>query len=100
MATDHDVPWTVDRSNVIPREEARFFDIVEAHTDQVQAIFVGHGHLWVHDTLFDTIPVYETASLGNSFANPRIVHLLRCDPSTGLVEVSAGREDVVYLEAD
>jgi hypothetical protein len=100
VATDHDVAWTLDRSNIVPREEARFFDIVEAHADQIRAIFVGHGHLWVRDTLFETIPVYETGSLGKSFANPRNVHLLRCDPSTGLVEVSPGREDVIYLEAD
>ena len=31
----------------------------------IKAIFVGHGHRWVQDTLFDEIKVYET----NSFAD-------------------------------
>ena len=99
IETDHYVPWTVNHSNVIPKDEARVFEIIAAHQDEIRVILVGHGHLWVRDTLFGTIPVYETAALGKSFPDVRNVHLLRCDPATAEVEVHAGR-DVVYSEAD
>ncbi len=99
IQTDHDLPWTVDQSNVVTRDEARVFEILEAHRDDIRAILVGHGHLWVRDTLFDTIEVYETASLGKSFPDVRNVHLLRCDPASGEVVVTPGR-DIDYNEAD
>ncbi len=41
------------------------YAILEAHAEQVMAIFVGHGHWWVEDR-FAGIPVMQGDSVGNS----------------------------------
>ncbi len=38
---------------------------MEKYKHIVKGIFVGHGHRWVKDTLFDVINVYETNSFGD-----------------------------------
>ncbi len=41
------------------------YALLEAHADQVLAIFVGHGHWWVDDR-YAGIPVMQGDSIGNS----------------------------------
>lgn len=54
-------------------QEPRFYEIINSHKDNIKGIFVGHGHLWGHDTLFEKIKVYETASFGDDESNPHII---------------------------
>lgn len=92
IKTDNERFWTLDKSNVVPRSQARFFNAVAKHKDQIKAIFCGHGHVWVKDTLFTTIPVYETSSFGKTFPSVDKYHLATCDPATGKVTVTKGTE--------
>ncbi len=97
IRTDHELQWDL-LSHAIPREDApRFFELLEAHAGQIRAIFVGHGHLWVRDTL-GTIPVYETPSFGKHLPHPDRYHLCRLDGERGTVEIVQGRE-APYIEA-
>jgi len=40
------------------------------YKDVIKGIFVGHGHMWVYDKLFDSIDVYETDSFGDNGCSP------------------------------
>jgi hypothetical protein len=46
-------------------KDDRFMELLSEHREQVRGIFVGHGHMWVHDRLYREIPVWETASFGD-----------------------------------
>jgi len=70
VKTNHFKIWCKAKDLITPEKEPRFFDIVENHSQQIKAIFVGHGHRWVHDRLFSTIKVYETDSFGESKGMP------------------------------
>ena len=39
----------------------------------IKGIFVGHGHLWVRDLLYEQIGVYETESFGDETDHPYLV---------------------------
>lgn len=75
----------------------RFYSIVEAHRDRIEAIFVGHGHLWTKDTLYDTIQVFETSSTGDTNGDTQSFHLVEVSPTRGLVEVVKGNPDGRYM---
>ena len=49
-----------------PETEPRFYAILEKYKDRVKGIFVGHGHRWVQDRLYGSIPAYMAASFGDS----------------------------------
>lgn len=70
LKTDHFKIWCKTKDLITPETEPRFFSMVENHSQQIKAIFVGHGHRWVQDRLFDTIEVYETASFADSKGLP------------------------------
>jgi hypothetical protein len=92
IKTDHERFWTLDKSNIVPRSQTRFYNAVAKRKDQIKAIFVGHGHLWIKDTLFSTIPVFETSSFGKTFPAVDKYHLATCDPATGEVKTTKGSE--------
>jgi len=97
IETDTDLPWTLDQSNVIWQEGNRFFDVARAHLDKIKVIFVGHGHLWMRDRLFDGPLVYETGGLGTPIFSRENYHLVSCDPASGEVDVRPGA-DAIYVE--
>jgi hypothetical protein len=39
---------------------------MRVNNTNIKGIFVGHGHMWVSDVLFDTIKVFETDSFGDA----------------------------------
>ena len=51
-----------------PDTEPRFYDILEKHKDHIKGIFVGHGHRWIQDRLFGSIPATMVASFADSDA--------------------------------
>lgn len=79
------------------QEQDRFYEIAETWKDRILAIFVGHGHVWEHDTLNGTIPVYETGSLGGFGGHPDNMHVVDVDPAGPTVQVTIGRPGVDYL---
>ncbi|MDZ7332777.1 MAG: metallophosphoesterase [candidate division KSB1 bacterium] len=66
LKTDHRRIWCKSKDLITPENEPRFFSLLENHKFQIKAIFVGHGHRWVMDTLFGKIKVFETDSFGES----------------------------------
>lgn len=64
IRTDNFRIWGKPKDLITPENEEKFFSILSKYKDQVKGIFVGHGHMWISDKLFNTIPVYETASFG------------------------------------
>jgi 3',5'-cyclic AMP phosphodiesterase CpdA len=90
LETDTPQTWSLTPDEVVGRDETRVFEVLSAHRDTVRAIFVGHGHLWVKDTLFGTIPVFETAAMGSVMPNIDNYHLLTCNAETGTVDTENG----------
>ncbi len=90
IKTDHERLWTLDKSNIVPRSQTGFYNVAAKYKEQIKAIFVGHGHIWIKDTLFSTIPVYETSSFGKTMPAVDKYHLASCDPATGEVKVTKG----------
>lgn len=70
LKTDHPRIWCKSKDLMTPENEPRFFFLLENHKFQIKAIFVGHGHRWVKDTLFGKIKVFETDSFGESKGLP------------------------------
>ena len=54
-------------------EEPGFYSIMESNKQIIKGIFVGHGHSWVQDVLFDEIKVFETASFGDDEESPFLI---------------------------
>jgi 3',5'-cyclic AMP phosphodiesterase CpdA len=90
----HHPPWTDSESKVwafygsyrIDPEDF-FYDVVRRYKDNVLAIFVGHGHFWQSDTLYGTIPVHETAALGDMLGEADHISVVDIDPVTRQVTV-------------
>ena len=64
METDTDLVWCKPLQATTPQREPEFYALLKQYQKSVKGIFVGHGHRFVKDKLFNTIPVYETASFG------------------------------------
>jgi len=77
--------------------EDSFYDIAETHKDRILGIFVGHGHIWERDAMFETIPVYETGSIGDLGGHPDNIHIVDVDPATPSITVTIGREEAEYF---
>lgn len=56
--------WAKPKDLAKPESEEKYFAILSKYKSNIKGIFVGHGHMWIFDTLFNTIPIYETASFG------------------------------------
>lgn len=81
IRTDNFRIWGKPKDLITPENEEKFFSILSKYKDQVKGIFVGHGHMWIDDKLFNTIPVYETASFGEG--NGLNFYLIEYDPVGG-----------------
>jgi len=66
IETDNFKVWTGPNENVPKSREPQFYQLLSTYRDTIKTILVGHGHLWVSDTLHGTIKVQETASLGET----------------------------------
>ena len=71
-------------------EQDRFYDVVLAFREKIKLIFVGHGHLWAHDTLYESIGVYETGSIGDYLGNKDNVRVVRVNAARDRYEVESG----------
>jgi 3',5'-cyclic AMP phosphodiesterase CpdA len=65
-----------------------FYEIIERRKDRVLAIFSGHWHLWREYTLFDTIPVYLTGSVGDMLGSGENMAVVRVDPDLWTIDVT------------
>jgi len=74
LRTDHFRLWCGPRGMVTPEKEPRLYSLLRSHKQEIKAIFVGHGHMWVSDTLFKKIKVYEPHGFGDG-TNPSIDNL-------------------------
>jgi len=66
LKTDHFRIWCSFSTRINPDRDERFYDILNKYKHSIKGIFVGHGHFWVHDKLFDSIQVYETDSFADN----------------------------------
>ena len=66
LKTDHFRIWCKKKDLITPEKESRFYEILRKNRSNIKAIFTGHGHMWVTDTLLDSIRVFETDSFGDS----------------------------------
>ncbi len=65
IETDNFRIWCYPSDLITEENEPEFYRLMEKYKHIVKGIFVGHGHRWVKDTLFDVINVYETNSFGD-----------------------------------
>lgn len=66
LRTDSIDYWYKKTKGTITKEkEPQFYEILASNKAKIKGIFAGHGHMWMHDKLFETIKVYETASFGD-----------------------------------
>ncbi len=75
-----------------------FYEVTESVADKILAIFVGHGHLFVRDTLHGTIPVYETGSIGDTNGNGQNIHTVEVNPSEPQIFIEIASEDGMYWD--
>ena len=85
-----DALFSILKSFFIQQDDP-FYDILESHKDKVLGIFVGHGHIWERDTIFGSIPVYETGPIGDGNGNKDNIHIIDVDPLTPSINVTIGR---------
>ena len=78
------------------REEDAFYDLVETYQDQILAMFTGHGHIWEKDNMYESIPVFETSSIGDTNGNMDNIHIVEVNPEEMSITVTIGREDTHY----
>ena len=102
LITDNDARtrWSaLGEAFQVDRADA-FYDVLLAYRDKVKAVFVGHGHYWATDVLNETIPVYETGSLGDGLGHPDNVHIVSVSMVDGSCNVTIGNPEAAYLTRD
>ena len=97
LFTDNKTPytWAVFPSFLVEEGDA-FYLSAQTYKNKIKAIFVGHGHSWVSDTLYQTIPVYETGPIGDAAGSGENIHVITVDPDDNLYEVSIGNDAASY----
>lgn len=65
------------------RSDDRFYTVVRTYKDRIKGIFVGHGHVQENDTFAGTIPVHETAAIGDYNGSGSHIRAVWMDPFTG-----------------
>jgi hypothetical protein len=82
---------------VTQKQEAAFFALLKQHKSQIKGIFVGHGHLFVKDTLYG-VPVFETGSVGENpiLGGPQNHHVITVHPASQSITVTKG-SPIPYL---
>jgi hypothetical protein len=88
--------WSMLSSFLVEKSD-RFYAIAESHKDSILAIFVGHGHLWVKDTLFGTVEVFETSATGDHNGDASSFHAVVVSPTSGLIDVLKGDPNGRYM---
>jgi len=73
LKTDHFRLWEWSSRLIEPETETDFYGILNKYQARIKGIFIGHEHHFMADTLFDTIPVYETASFADDESGPYII---------------------------
>ncbi len=86
IETDHFNLWGKRADLITPEKEPRFYQLCVKHKEQIKGIFVGHGHRWIEDTLFERIPVFETDSFGES--DETLFYLIGIDTVEQKIRVS------------
>jgi 3',5'-cyclic AMP phosphodiesterase CpdA len=86
MKTDNFTIWAHPNDVITEETEPIFYKIIKSYKNNIKGIFVGHGHRWVEDILFDTIRVYET----NSFADENELMYYVVGFDTTSQEISVG----------
>lgn len=86
IKTDNERIWCKPKDLITPEKEMEFFKIVKENKEQIKGIFVGHGHMWVEDMLYDTIPVYETDSFADNEKSP--YRLIKFDTAANKIHVT------------
>jgi len=86
LETDQFRIWSGMKGMMVADEEPDFYNILENHQNQIKGIFVGHGHRWVHDRVFNNIEVYETASFGDDESSP--YYIVGFDTETQTISVA------------
>jgi len=86
IRTDNFRLWAKSKDLITDKKESQFFKLCSRYKKQIKAIFVGHGHRWVEDTLLDSIPVYETDSFADSKGQP--FYLVGLDTLNGQIETA------------
>ena len=66
IETDNFRIWCKPKDLITDQKESRFFELLNDAKSRINGIFVGHGHMWVSDKLYDEIPVFETNSFGDA----------------------------------
>jgi len=77
-------------------EDDPFYGLAETSKDKILGVFVGHGHIFERDTLFGSITVYETGSIGDSGGNKDNMHFVEVDPVKPEIKVTLAREGAKY----
>jgi 3',5'-cyclic-AMP phosphodiesterase len=86
IQTDNDNIWAKPKDIITEQLEPEFFRLCKTYKDQIKGIFVGHGHRWVHDKLFDTIEVQETEGFADSKNQPFTI--IDFDNSKSTIQIS------------
>ncbi len=74
--------WSAAGGSFMVDPQDDFYLLALEHASKIKAIFVGHGHLWVEDTLNGAIQVYETGPIGDSRADPKNIRKVTVYPQT------------------
>lgn len=82
--------WAFFSSYRIDPEDL-FYDILSAHRDKILSVFVGHGHIWQSDTLYETISVHETGSVGDMLGSGDHFSIVTIDPDARRVTVTRNK---------
>lgn len=88
--------WSLLPSFLVEKTD-RFYEIVKTHRQRIDGMFVGHGHLWVKDTLFGNILVFETSATGDHNGDALSFHVVRASPTRGLLDVQMGNPNGRYM---
>jgi len=86
IETDHFNLWGKWADLITPEKEPRFYELCVMHKEQIKGIFVGHGHRWIEDTLYEQVPVFETESFGES--DETLFYLIGIDTVEQKIQVS------------
>ncbi len=64
LETDNFHFWCWPSAMITQNDEPEFYNILANNKRLIKAIFVGHGHMWIHGKLNNSTDVYETESFG------------------------------------
>lgn len=86
IQTDNFKIWCKPKDLVTEETEQDFFKVLEEFKHQIKGIFVGHGHMWQTDTIFDSIKVFETDSFADNENSP--YYIVGVDTTKNTIQVS------------